>query len=81
MTRLLGVGAADLARHRAAARRHQHGSLPGAVRASAGISTTLADVERLLDAVERIVQTSPPVEYVRDARAGDYRPRPEQLVF
>ena len=34
VTRLLGVGAADLARHRAAARRHRHGSLPGAVRAS-----------------------------------------------
>ena len=81
VTRLLGVGAADLARHRAAARRHQHGSLPGAVRASAGISTTPGDVERLLDAVESIVQTPPPVEYVRDARSGDYRPRPEQLVI
>jgi selenocysteine lyase/cysteine desulfurase len=77
VTRLLGVGAADLARHRAMARRHQHGSLPGAVRASAGISTTLGDVERLLDAVESIVQTPPPVEYVRDPRSGDYRPRPD----
>jgi selenocysteine lyase/cysteine desulfurase len=72
ITRLLGVSAADLDRHRAAARRHQRGSLPGAVRASAGISTTPGDVERLLEAVESIVQTPPPVEYVRDPRSGDY---------
>jgi selenocysteine lyase/cysteine desulfurase len=74
VTRLLGVDAADLARHRAAARRHEHGSLPGAVRASAGISTTPGDVERLLAALEAIVQTPPPVEYTRDPRSGDYRP-------
>ena len=74
VTRLLGVGAAKLARHRAAAaRRHEHGSLHGAVRASAGISTALGDIDRLLDAVESIVQTPPPVEYVRDPASGDYR--------
>ena len=73
VARLLGLDSADLARHRAAARRRERGSLPGAVRASAGISTTLGDVERLVAAVERVASTPPAVEYVHDPSSGDYR--------
>jgi selenocysteine lyase/cysteine desulfurase len=41
-----------------------------AVRASAGISTTVADVARLIEAVERVARTRPPAEYRRDPRSG-----------
>jgi hypothetical protein len=48
--------------------------VPGAVRASAGISTSPADVRRLLDAVAAVATTEPPAEYERDPVTGDYRP-------
>lgn len=59
---------------RAAARRHDRRSLPGAVRASAGISTTASDIHRLLDAVHAVAVTPAPIEYVSDPVSGDYRP-------
>jgi hypothetical protein len=81
--RLLGVGEAELRRLRTQARRHDRHAFPGAVRASAGISTSVDDIDRLLEAVEAIATTAPPVDYARDPLAGDYwpagRPRPEPL--
>jgi selenocysteine lyase/cysteine desulfurase len=75
VVRLLDLGAAELRRFQAAARRHDRCALPGAVRASAGISTTLEEVERLLAAVDTVAHTPPPEEYVRDLVSGDYWPR------
>jgi selenocysteine lyase/cysteine desulfurase/uncharacterized protein (DUF779 family) len=74
VSRLLGLGREEHERFQAAARRHDRSSLPGAVRASAGISTRPADVRRLLDAVAVVATTDPPVEYVHDPATGDYRP-------
>jgi selenocysteine lyase/cysteine desulfurase len=74
LIRLLGLGHDELERFRAAARHHDRGSLPGAVRASAGISTTAADVERLLEAVDTVATTRPPAEYLADRVTGDYWP-------
>jgi selenocysteine lyase/cysteine desulfurase len=74
LVRILGLGPEELQRFRSAARRHERSALPGAVRASAGISTTQRDLERLLEAVEVIASTPPPVEYARDPRSGDYWP-------
>ena len=55
---------------RATARR-----IPGAVRASAGLSTTAADVDSLLEAVAAIANgTAPPVTYDQDPHTGDYWP-------
>jgi selenocysteine lyase/cysteine desulfurase len=78
LVRLLGLSHHELHRFRSAARRHDRSSLPGAVRASAGISTTLSDLERLFEAVEIIASSPPPVHYLRDPRSGDYWP--ESLV-
>jgi selenocysteine lyase/cysteine desulfurase len=75
LVRLLGLGPAELASFRAAARRHDHSSLPGAVRASAGLSTTVSDIQRLVKAVAVVASTPPPVEYTADAATGDYWPR------
>jgi selenocysteine lyase/cysteine desulfurase len=74
VVRLLGLSRAESRDFQAAARRHDRSALPGAVRASAGISTTLGDVERLLAAVAVVAHTPPPVEYERDPRTGDYWP-------
>jgi selenocysteine lyase/cysteine desulfurase len=74
LVRLLGLTGDELATFRAAARRHDRSSLPGAVRASAGLSTTLNDVARLLDAIEVVATTPPPVDYLQDPVTGDYRP-------
>ena len=74
LVRLLDLSREELERFRAAARRHDRSSLPGAVRASAGISTTQSDLARFLDAVRFIASTPPPVEYARDPWSGDYWP-------
>ena len=47
--------------------------IPGAVRASCGLSTTDADVARLLDAVSIIASGEPaPVDYQQDPATGDF---------
>jgi selenocysteine lyase/cysteine desulfurase len=74
LMRLLGVGAAELDRLRARARRHDRRGFPGAVRASAGISTGPADIDRLLAAVAAIATAPPPVAYEQDPVTGDFRP-------
>jgi selenocysteine lyase/cysteine desulfurase len=74
LLRLLGLGADDLARFRAAARRHDRHALPGAVRASCGISTSADDVARLVRAVAEVAATPPPVDYAADPVTGDYAP-------
>jgi hypothetical protein len=42
------------------------------VRASAGISTTSSDLERLFEAVDAVARTAPPVA---DPVSGDYWPQ------
>lgn len=73
LIRLLELGDDDLERFRAAARHHDRRSLPGAVRASASISTSSRDVDRFLTAVQTVVTTDPPVPYHLDPVTGDYR--------
>ena len=53
--------------------------MPGAVRASCGISSTTADVDALLDAVGVIAEDArsgraPPVPYDQDPATGDFWP-------
>jgi len=46
--------------------------MPGAVRASAGIATTAADIDRFLDALVRIARGEPPpVAYEQDEHTGE----------
>jgi selenocysteine lyase/cysteine desulfurase len=74
LIRLLGLGHEDLEAFRAAARRGDRHALPGAVRASAGLSTTTTDLERLFAAVTRVAAGEPPVPYALDPVTGDYTP-------
>jgi selenocysteine lyase/cysteine desulfurase len=76
VVRLLGLSGEKLAHFRDSARHHDRHALPGAVRASVGLSITSDDVARLLQAVELIASGEPPpVEYVADPHSGDYWPR------
>jgi len=75
LLRLLDLDAPAVAAYRAAVLRGDRTEMPGAVRASAGLSTTTEDVERFLGAMARIAVGEPsPVEYEQDPHTGDYWP-------
>ncbi len=75
LMRLLQLSAEEISAYRAAVRAGDHRAVPGAVRASAGIDTTEADIDRLLAAVLEIASgDSAPVTYRQDAGSGDYWP-------
>jgi len=76
LMRLLDLDHDEIARYRAAVQRGDRREVPGAVRASAGINTTGADVDRLLDAVATVAQARAlPVGYEQDTHTGDYWPQ------
>lgn len=58
-----------------------HAAAPGAVRASLGLGSTAADVERLLGALEQLIARGPRWSYAREqgrfSPSPDPRPRPE----
>ena len=74
LVRLLGLSHGELDRFRSAARRHDRHTLPGAVRASAGISTTVSDLARLVEAVAVDRRAPHPSAYECDPPTGDYWP-------
>jgi selenocysteine lyase/cysteine desulfurase len=75
LMRLLRLSAAEIDAYRHAVLAGDRRDIPGAVRASAGLSTTTADVDRFLAAVGEIAGGSPaPVDYVQDDHTGDFWP-------
>ncbi|HET6794102.1 MAG TPA: aminotransferase class V-fold PLP-dependent enzyme, partial [Acidimicrobiales bacterium] len=74
LMRLIGLDADEIAAYRRAVRQGDRRDLPGAVRASAGVNTTTADVERFLGALAAVVTSPPPVPYIQDRATGDYWP-------
>jgi selenocysteine lyase/cysteine desulfurase len=76
LLRLLDLDATEVAEYQAAMRRGDRRRIPGAVRASASLSTTAADIDRLVVAVADIAAgQNPPVPYDQDPHTGDYWPR------
>jgi selenocysteine lyase/cysteine desulfurase len=75
LIRLLGVGADGVARARAAVRRGDRSSIPGAVRASCGLGTATEDVDALLEAVRALAGGEPaPITYLQEPVTGDFWP-------
>jgi len=75
LLRLLGLSPQQVSAFREAVLRHDRRDIPGAVRASAGLSTSFEDIERLLSAVAEIAGgTAPEVPYRQDPRTGDFWP-------
>lgn len=75
LLRLLDLQEHEVTEYQDAVRRGDRRRMPGAVRASAGLSTTGADVDRFLDAVAHIASGEPPpVPYDQDPHTGDFWP-------
>jgi len=75
LVRLLGLSDAEVAEYHAAVTRGDRRTVPGAVRASAGLSTSIADVDRLVDAIAAITSdAAAPVRYEQDPTTGDFWP-------
>lgn len=75
LARLLDLAPNELSEYRADVLRGDRRSMPGAVRASAGLSTTAADIDRFLDALRIIVGAErAPFDYEQDPRTGDFHP-------
>jgi hypothetical protein len=77
--RLLGLGPTQVALYRDEVRRGDHRNMPGAVRASCGLSTSTAEIDSLLEAVRSIAAdaatgTALPVPYEQDPATGDFWP-------
>jgi selenocysteine lyase/cysteine desulfurase len=76
ITRLLALSPAEVNEYRDTVLHGDRSTMPGAVRASAGINTTEQDVRRLLGAVARIAAEPSHVRYQQDRSTGDYSPDP-----
>jgi selenocysteine lyase/cysteine desulfurase len=75
LLRLLRLPEDEVAAYRDAVRHGDHRHMPGAVRASAGLSTTIADIDRFIDAVADIAGGTPaPLSYDQDPHTGDFWP-------
>ncbi len=82
LTRLLGLSRKDVAAYREDVLRGDRSRMPGAVRASAGLSTSPEDVERLVEAVTRIAGgDDPPIGYLQDLHTGDFAPDPADVPW
>jgi selenocysteine lyase/cysteine desulfurase len=78
LMRLLGVGREGMAQARAAVRRGDRSTIPGAVRASCGLGTSWDDVDALLGALRVLAAGEPaPMAYVQDQVTGDFWPEGE----
>jgi len=75
LIRLLDLAPDEIERYRADVLAGDRTRIPGAVRASAGLSVTPAEVDRFLAAVAVVADGSPPpVVYHQDQATGDYWP-------
>ena len=75
LLRLLDLPPDEVADYRDAVRRGDRRRIPGAVRASAGLSTTVDDIDALIEAVAAIAsRTAPPIAYHQDPHTGDFWP-------
>jgi len=82
LVRLLGLGADEIASYRADVLAGDRTRIPGAVRASAGLSVTLSEIDRFVAAVTVVADGSPPpVAYRQDPATGDFWPEGDQAPW
>jgi selenocysteine lyase/cysteine desulfurase len=75
LLRLLALTPGEVDDYRDAVRRGDRRRIPGAVRASAGLSTSAADIDTFIDAVAMIAGSRrAPVAYDQDPHTGDFWP-------
>lgn len=81
ITHLLGIDEVERDRIGTRLRRGEHHAIPGAVRASFGLGTQLAHVDRLVDALGDVIRSGPRSEYREDPETGDWYPVDDQRIF
>lgn len=69
---LLGIGYEEAHAIRERLRRGLHDGIPGAVRASFGIGTTIEDVDRLLAGLRQLAEEGPQLTYTVDPASGEF---------
>jgi selenocysteine lyase/cysteine desulfurase len=75
LLRLLHLPDDEVASYRVAVRHGDRRRMPGAVRASAGLATGTADIDRFIQALAAIAAGAPaPVGYDQDPHTGDFWP-------
>jgi selenocysteine lyase/cysteine desulfurase len=79
LIRLLGLGGDAVHTYRDQVLRGDHRTMPGAVRASAGLGTSGDEIDSLLAAVAELAEGRPaPVPYNQDTETGDFFPQTER---
>jgi len=82
LIRLLDLPQDEVERYRLDVLAGDRTRIPGAVRASAGISVTVAEIDRFLDAVSVIAGRDPaPVPYHQDPATGEYWPAGDEAPW
>jgi selenocysteine lyase/cysteine desulfurase len=75
LIRLLGLAPDEIARYRTDVLAGDRTRIPGAVRASAGVSVTPAEIDRFIAAMAVVADgRPPPVAYHQDQATGDFWP-------
>jgi selenocysteine lyase/cysteine desulfurase len=74
ITHLLGISYEEAHAIRERLRRGEHAGIPGAIRASFGIGTTVEDIDRLLAGLRQLIEQGPKLSYTLDDATGDYLP-------
>jgi selenocysteine lyase/cysteine desulfurase len=78
LIRLLGLGGDAVHAYRDQVLHGDHRTMPGAVRASAGLGTSGDEIDALVAAVAELAEGKPaPVPYDQDKLTGDFFPRTE----
>lgn len=78
---LLGIKRSESDEIRARLRRGEHHAIPGAVRASMGLGTTVEHIDRLADALDDLCRHGPRLRYQEDSETGDHRPAGDTRAF
>ncbi|MBV8195780.1 MAG: aminotransferase class V-fold PLP-dependent enzyme [Candidatus Dormibacteraeota bacterium] len=81
ITHLLGMSLTDAHVIGERLRRGEHHSIPGAVRASFGIGTTVEHIDRLVDALTTLCERGPALRYQEDLATGDFLPLDDRRAF
>ena len=82
VVRLLGVADEEVDAYRSEVLRGDHRTMPGAVRASAGLGTSGADIDALVAAVADLADGKPsPVPYRQVRSTGDFFPVTDQAEW
>ena len=82
LVRLLGLSEAQIMEYRSQVQMGDRSNMPGALRVSGGLSTTLDDVNRFLEALGAIISGGPPpICYEQEQLSGEFYPDSNEVPW